>query len=202
MAIDDVDNDSIPDVVVANEWSFDVSVLSGNGDGSFNPTIAFGVGRQPLSVDITDLNNDGKADLVTANYFSNDLSVLLNRSGTVSADLTCSPASGTLPFTTQMTVKLENRYPGQTRRMAALINITLANGTSVTNWRRGYANIGAGSHYTTSWNQNLPLSLSLVGGNFFTLEAEDVTPAPFNQPPYPPSGDTDIDAGIVTGIKP
>ncbi len=151
---------------------------------------------------MADLNGDGKTDLVTPNYHGDDVSVLLNRSGTISANLTCSPSSGTLPFTTQISVSLENRYSGQTRRVAAQINITLANGTAVTNWRRGYANIAAGSSYSTNWNQNIPLALSMVGNNIFRLEAEDVTPAPFNQPPYPPSGDIGADASVLTGIKP
>jgi hypothetical protein len=189
-------------VACRRSWSFDISVLRGNGDGTFKRTVGFGVGVQPLSVVISDLNGDNKADLVTANFASNDLSILLNAGGTISANLSCSPSSGTLPFVTHMSVTLENHYPGQTRRMAARINIDLANGTSVTSWRRGYANIAAGSNYTTNWNQNLPLTLSLVGNNVFSLEAEDVTPAPFNQPPYPPSGDTDVDGDNVTGIKP
>ena len=40
-----------------------------------------------------------------------------------------------------------------------------------------------------------------MGPNEFALVVEDVTPAPFNQPPYAPSGDTATDACTVTGLK-
>jgi hypothetical protein len=37
-----------------------------------------------------------------------------------------------------------------------------------------------------------------VGLNEFRLFAADVTPAPYNQPPYPPAGDTDTDGCTIT----
>ncbi len=42
----------------------------------------------------------------------------------------------------------------------------------------------------------------LTGDNRFVLIAEDVTPAPYNQPPYPPAGDSAADACTVTGTAP
>jgi len=55
--------------------------------------------------------------------------------GTISATLTCSPSSGTVPFGTTMSVTLANLYTGQTRRIDGRINVTLANGTAYSNWR-------------------------------------------------------------------
>jgi hypothetical protein len=40
-----------------------------------------------------------------------------------------------------------------------------------------------------------------MGPNAFVLSVEDVTPAPFNQPPYAPSGDTAVAGCTVTGLK-
>jgi hypothetical protein len=54
-----------------------VSVLLGNGDGSFQPQQSFAVGSFPYSLAVADLNGDGKPDVVTANDSSNDVSVLL-----------------------------------------------------------------------------------------------------------------------------
>jgi hypothetical protein len=82
------------------------------------------------------------------------------------------------------------------------VSVLLGNGETVSNWRRGYANITPGSGSVTSWSQSIPALGSLVGINLFSLWAEDVTPVPFNQPPYPPSGDTDRDNCSVTGLKP
>jgi hypothetical protein len=44
-----------------------VSILLGNGDGTFGPRNGFACGQDPTSVGIADLNNDGRLDLVTTN---------------------------------------------------------------------------------------------------------------------------------------
>jgi hypothetical protein len=63
-----------------------VSVLLGNGDGTFGAKTDFGTGADPNSVAIGDLNGDGKPDLAVANEPSNTVSVLLgNGDGTFGA---------------------------------------------------------------------------------------------------------------------
>jgi len=126
----------------------------------------------------------------------------LDSDATVDAVLACQPDTGTLPFATQMWVTLENVYAGQTRRVAARLDVQLASGASYPGWRAGYTNIGPGGSYLASWNQDLPAVGSLVGDSVFSLVAEDVTPAPFNQPPYPSAGDTATASCTVTGIVP
>jgi hypothetical protein len=81
----DVNGDSIPDLVVANSSSSNspggtVSVLLGNGNGSFQPQRAFDVGNYPQSVVVADINGDGRPDLVTANTFDDTVTVLLGTS--------------------------------------------------------------------------------------------------------------------------
>ncbi len=121
---------------------------------------------------------------------------------TVDASFTCAPDSGIVPFQTLMTVALDNLYPLQIRRVAGRIDIELANGSSYPNWRAGYTNIQPGETFTTSWVQNIPALGSVVGNNTFGLLAEDVTPPPYNQPPYAPSGDTATDVCTVTAVAP
>ena len=121
---------------------------------------------------------------------------------TVGASLACTPATGTLPFATQMTATLTNTYTGQRRRVAARIHLTLAGGGYFPNWRAGFTNIVEGTSYIAAWSQNLPALGTLVGDNVFDMVAEDVTPAPYNQPPYPPAGDTATDSCTVTGMVP
>jgi hypothetical protein len=55
------------DLAVANEASNDVSVLLGNGDGTFQPARNYAVGSNPMSVAVGDFNGDGRLDLVVAN---------------------------------------------------------------------------------------------------------------------------------------
>jgi len=81
VAVGDLNGDGIADLVVANAGTnytgTTVSVLLGNGDGTFQPQMDFASGRQPRAVAIGDFNGDGKPDLAVANG-------ILNAPGTVS----------------------------------------------------------------------------------------------------------------------
>jgi hypothetical protein len=62
-----------------------ISILLGNGDGSFVAPVNFAVGTRPVSIAIDDLNHDGNLDIATANADGNSISVLLgNGDGTFS----------------------------------------------------------------------------------------------------------------------
>lgn len=119
---------------------------------------------------------------------------------TVSTSLTCLPSSGVVPFDTKISVALTNLVPDQSRTIAGHIDATIANGLSFPDWRAGYAIVSGGDSFITSWNQTIPACGSLIGTNVFSLVAEDVTPAPYNQPPYPPAGNTDTDTCTVIGL--
>ena len=76
VAVADLNGDGNPDVVTANALSHDVSVLLGNGDGTFQAEQRFAVGGFPQSIAAGDFNRDGIPDIVTPNGFSGDVSVL------------------------------------------------------------------------------------------------------------------------------
>jgi Bacterial Ig-like domain (group 3)/FG-GAP-like repeat len=74
VAVGDVDGDGNPDLVVASQCQDSscqhggVSVLLGNGNGTFQAAQSYGSGgAQADSVAITDLDGDGMADLVVSN---------------------------------------------------------------------------------------------------------------------------------------
>src|SRR6266850_5901593 len=86
VASGDFNGDSKKDLAVANNSSSDVSILLGNGDGTFQAAVNYGVGNGPSSVAVGDFNGDGNLDLVTANINSSDVSILLgNGDGTFAA---------------------------------------------------------------------------------------------------------------------
>lgn len=63
----DVDGDGRIDLVTSNSDDDSVSVLFGNGDGTFLDQVKFAVGASPWRVSVSDVDGDGRLDLVTAN---------------------------------------------------------------------------------------------------------------------------------------
>jgi len=90
VAIADLTGDGKLDLVVANSVTDYISVLLGNGDGTFKPAVSYDSGGlEAWSVAVADVNGDGKPDILVANINSNTLSVLLgNGDGTFQAPLT------------------------------------------------------------------------------------------------------------------
>jgi hypothetical protein len=79
----DFNGDGRLDLAITNYFGNNVSVLLGNGDGTFQAAMNYGVGMTPYSVAVGDINGDNRADVVVANYGSNNISVLLgNGDGT------------------------------------------------------------------------------------------------------------------------
>lgn len=121
---------------------------------------------------------------------------------TIDCDYTVVPSSGTVPFVTTHSLSLTNRYQGFTRILAGRLDVHLAQGQFYSNWRSGYTNLGPGETFSTGWLTTIPALSSVIGENLFILHTEDVTPPPFNLPPYAPSGDTCEITSIVTAGAP
>jgi len=120
---------------------------------------------------------------------------------TVTSGISCVPTIGTVPFSCSFTVSLtsqDDKRPAS--RVAARIDVQLAGGASVNGWRTGYTNLQPKATFSSSWQQTIPALGSVIGENTFTLRIQDVTPSPYNQPPYPPSGDTDWSGCSVVGV--
>jgi hypothetical protein len=67
--VGDFNGDGIPDLVVANRDSDYVSVLLGNGDGTFQSASNFPAGSHPLSVAVGDFDRDGNLDLAVVGFY-------------------------------------------------------------------------------------------------------------------------------------
>ena len=93
IAVGDFNEDGVPDMAVANSNLFQngkssVSILLGNGDGTFRAAVNYAAGATPRSVAAADFNGDGHLDLAVANQGSNNVSILLgNGDGTFAAPM-------------------------------------------------------------------------------------------------------------------
>lgn len=123
------------------------------------------------------------------------------RTSLVSAEMICLPESGTVPFDIAYTATIRN-HRTQSRQIAGRIDARLGGGLFFSYWRAGYTVIAGNSSYEASWVVNTPAYPTVLGNNLFTLYVEDVTPAPYNQPPWSGSGDTGADSCEVTAIAP
>jgi len=87
-AMGDFNGDGILDLAVGNIGSGTVSILLGNGDGTFQSQQTYNTGSSTFGIAVGDVNGDGKLDLVVGNdgYTSNSIAVLLgNGDGTFQA---------------------------------------------------------------------------------------------------------------------
>ncbi len=87
VAAADLDGDGVVDLVISNTIQLPISeqpvlitVLRGNGDGTFGEERRLQTGNKPSVVAIRDLNGDNQPDLVVANSGSFTVSILLNNS--------------------------------------------------------------------------------------------------------------------------
>ena len=86
VVLDDLDDDGIKDLIVANSGSNNVLVYPGLSNGQFGPAVngghGFFTGTNPVGITVADVDGDPehRPDLVVANKGSNDVSILFNQS--------------------------------------------------------------------------------------------------------------------------
>ncbi len=78
--VNDFNNDGQIDLAVANEGDGTVSILLGNGNGTFLPQTTFSTGSGPRGITSADFDGDGKIDLAVSN-FSNGAVYILKGNG-------------------------------------------------------------------------------------------------------------------------
>jgi len=101
VAAGDFNGDGIPDLAVANGSAYTVTILMGNGDGTFKPAAdnAMTPGFGPTFIAVADFNRDGNADLALVNNGNNAVSILLgNGNGTFTPAAGSPVKVGTSPY--------------------------------------------------------------------------------------------------------
>jgi len=94
VAVGDFDGDGIQDLAVAGGNVNFISILLGNGDGTFKPQVSYATGTSPMGLAIGDFNGDGISDLIVCDEGGAAISLFLgNGDGTFQARVNFAAAS-------------------------------------------------------------------------------------------------------------
>ena len=100
VATADFNGDGIPDLVVANRFSNNISVFLGDSSGGYTNVhgTLFATGTNPVNIVAGDFNGDGAMDLAVTNALSKSVTVLLGNGAGAFTEVTGSPfVIGTTP---------------------------------------------------------------------------------------------------------
>jgi hypothetical protein len=168
VAVGDFNGDGHLDIAVANYGTLvapanTISVLLGNGDGTFQPQVTYTVGNNPTAIAVADVNHDGKLDLVFSNSgdTSPNIGVLLgNGDGTFQAQITT--ATSGVVNTLAIVDLNQDKIPD-------VVGLLSASNKVATFLGRGDGTFSAKGSWTTG---NNPLSLAI--GDFNGDNTPDV----------------------------
>ncbi len=75
----DFNQDGLTDLITTNIGNNSLSVLFGNGDGSFAPHVLLHTGKEPRDLALNDFNQDGRLDIAVACSGSDEIALFLGR---------------------------------------------------------------------------------------------------------------------------
>jgi hypothetical protein len=107
VALGDFNGDGKLDLAVTNPSTDQVSILLGNGDGTFQNPVSYSTGAagsHPIAVNAADFNNDGILDLAVTNLNAKNVAIFLgNGDGTFKPQVSYSTTGGTIIGPSAMT---------------------------------------------------------------------------------------------------
>ncbi|CAF1053779.1 unnamed protein product [Adineta steineri] len=159
IATADFNNDTLLDIVIANNGTDNVMILFGSGYGTFVDQRVFltGNGSHPCSVTVGDLNNDYRPDIIVTNSGTNNVGVFLS--------------NGTDTYSNQMTYFTDLSSQPQSVILVDFNNDTLLD-IAVTNY--GANSVGVFFGYSNGSFATQMIFLTGFGSRPFALVAGDV----------------------------
>jgi dienelactone hydrolase len=174
VATADFNGDGKLDLAVSNFNDNSISILLGNGDGTFKAPVAYGAGANPFSVATGDFNGDGKLDLAVGNVAENTVSVFLgNGDGTFQNGVkyTAGNAARTVVLGDfnadgKLDIAVANQTCGTPGCGPGVISILLGNGDGTFQTHSDYSSADGPTWMTTGdFNQDGVLDLAVTGGD-------------------------------------
>jgi hypothetical protein len=163
VAVGDFNGDGKPDLAVANSDFISgigsISVLLGNGDGTFQAAVNYAAGSRPASVAVGDFNGDGRPDLAVANL-GNNVTILLNTT----------PGFGKAATSTTLTSSLNPSTLGQAVTLTATVTPSAGSGipTGTVTFMDGADTIGS---VPLNGAGQATLSIATLAGGAHTITA-------------------------------
>jgi len=108
VAVADANGDGIPDLFVGNNYGANVSILLGNGDGTFQTQMDYSADAtgHPQAIAVGHFSANGGVDIAVGSYNSNSIDILLGLNLITPQTISFAPANvtfGVAPFTVAAT---------------------------------------------------------------------------------------------------
>ncbi len=207
ITIGDFNQDGDPDLAVSNKTSANVSILLGNGDGTFQTAVNYAAGATPVAIVAADMDGDGDFDLAIANSENaGTVSVLKGRGDgtflppqifTVGA-VPQAIAAGDVTGDGIVDLVTANRAGGT-------VSVLIGNGDATFQMALHYA-VGRDLRALALADVNqdgwLDLAVAEITGITVVLNAADWPPLPIGDGPPVGGGLTPLDVRTTTELRP